>query len=175
MSISALLAALAAAVTPGTYDVDAAASTLRYVVVHKLHHVDAASKQVEGRAVVKPDGTILTEVRAKVASFRSGDGNRDEHMIETMNVGSFPYVTFKGKGAGGAADVQLQGQLDFHGVKKPYAVPLKVEPQGDGSLHVTGGLDVSLDEHKVERPSLLFVKIEDNCHIDVDLTLRPAR
>jgi len=175
MSISALLLTLAAAIAPGTYAVDPATSTLRYVVVHKLHQVDATSKQVEGRAVVKPDGTVLTEVRAQVASFRSGDGNRDEHMLETMNVSSYPYVTFKGRGSAGAGEVQMQGQVDFHGVKKAYTVPLQVEPQGDGALHVTGGFDISLDGHHVERPSLLFVKIEDSCHIDVDLTLQPAK
>jgi polyisoprenoid-binding protein YceI len=166
---------IAAAVAPGTYAVDPGASTLRYVVVHKLHKVDATSNQVEGRAVVKPDGSALTEVRAQVASFKSGDGNRDEHMLETMNVGSYPYVTFKGVAKSAAESVNLQGQVDFHGVKKPYTVPVKIEAQPDGTLHVTGGFDISLDSHNVDRPSLLFVKVDDACHIDVDLTLHPAK
>jgi polyisoprenoid-binding protein YceI len=119
---------------------------------------------------------VLTEVRAQVASFRSGDGNRDEHMLETMNVGSYPYVVFKGlTRAAEPGAVQMQGQVDFHGVKKPYKVSLTLETMPDGTLHVTGGFDVSLEAHAVERPSLLFVKIEDACHIDVDLMLRGAK
>lgn len=166
---------IAAAIAPGTYAVDPAASTLKYTVVHKLHQVDATSNQVEGRALVKPDGSAITEVRAQVASFKSGDGNRDEHMLETMDVGSYPYVTFKGLTKSLGESVKLQGQLDFHGVKKPYTVPVKIDAQSDGTLHVTGGFDVSLDGHKVERPSLLLVKVEDACHIDLDLTLHPMK
>jgi polyisoprenoid-binding protein YceI len=166
---------LAAAVAQGSYAVDASASTLRYVVTHKLHEVDATSKEVEGRAVVKPDGNVITEVRAAVASFRSGDGNRDEHMLEVMNVGSFPYVVFKGLTRAETGTVQMQGQVELHGVKKPYAVTLAVESQPDGTLHVKGGFDVSLDAHGIDRPSLLFVKIDDSCHIDVDLVLRAGK
>lgn len=166
---------MAAAIAPGSYAVDPGSSTLRYVVVHKLHKVDATSSQVEGRAVVKPDGSAITEVRAQVASFKSGDGNRDEHMLETMNVGSYPYVTFKGIAKSAGESVTMQGQVDFHGVKKPYAVPVRIEAQPDGTLHVTGGFDISLDGHNVERPALLFVKVDDACHVDVDLTLHPAK
>jgi len=179
MFLIALLVAAAAA--PGTWSVDPAASSLRYVVVHKLHKVDATSKEVEGKALVKPDGTVLTEVRATVASFKSGDGNRDEHMLEVMNTGTFPMVIFKGKaqvGADGAlpdGPLTMQGQVELHGVKKPYSVPLTVAAQPDGSIHITGAFDVSLDGHGIERPSLLFVKVDDACHIDVDLVLRGAR
>jgi polyisoprenoid-binding protein YceI len=166
---------VAAAVAQGSYAVDPAVSTLRYVVTHKLHEVDATSKEVEGRAVVRPDGSAITEVRAQVASFRSGDGNRDEHMLEVMNPGSFPYVVFKGLTRAETGNVQMQGQVELHGVKKPYTVPLTVEAQPDGSLHVKGSFNVSLDGHGIDRPSLLFVKIEDACHIDVDLVLRGAK
>jgi polyisoprenoid-binding protein YceI len=176
MALLALLLALAPA-----YTVDAAGSTLKYTVTHKLHQVDAASKQVEGKAVVRGDSTILTEVRAQVMSFRSGDGNRDEHMDEVMNVGTWPVVTFKGiarLGSGGqlpAGPLQMDGQLELHGVKQPYKVNLTVTPEADGSLRVKGSFDVSLDAHHIERPSLLFVKIDDACHLDVDLLLRESK
>ena len=176
----ALLCLLGATVSAGTYAVDPSASTLKYTVVHKLHQVDATSKQVEGKAVVRPDGTALTEVRAQVASFRSGDGNRDEHMAEVMDVGKFPYVVLKavGKlGPGGEVPqpLAMNAQVELHGVKQSYPVQVSVQPQADGSLHVTSAFDVSLDAHKIDRPSLLFVKIEDACHVDVDLLLRPEK
>lgn len=168
----------AASLSPGVYAVDTAASTVRYTVVHKLHEVDAASKEVEGKAMVRPDGSVLTEVRAPIASFRSGDGNRDEHMMEVMNVGTYPAVTFKGvaklpaPGELPQGPLQMDGQVDLHGVKTRVAVPLSVTPQPDGSLRVRGSLEVSLDQHHIDRPSLLFVKVDDACRIDVDLLLR---
>ncbi|MGZ6142473.1 MAG: YceI family protein [Myxococcales bacterium] len=175
-----LVFAVAAAVAPGTLAVDPSASTLKYTVVHKLHKVDATSHEVEGKAVVRPDGTVLTEVRAQVATFRSGDGNRDEHMAETMELGKFPNVVLKavGKlGPGGAVPEPLvmNAQVELHGVKQAYPIQVSVQPQPDGSLHVTSAFDVGLDSHQIDRPSLLFVKIEDACHVDVDLVLREEK
>lgn len=172
MLIALILASAAAA--PGTWTVDSAQSALRYAVNHKLHKVDATSKEAEGKAVVRPDGTLMVEVRAPVASFKSGDGNRDEHMLEVMNVGAHPFVVFKGLGhlAHGDAQLQLQGQIELHGVKAPAPVSLSLEAQPDGSLRVKGSFDVSLDAHGIERPSLLFAKVDDACRIEVDLLLR---
>jgi len=56
-------------------------------------------------------------------------------------------------------------------VKVPVTVPLTVEER-DGAIRVRGHFDLSLEAHRVERPSLLFVKIDDACGIDVDLLLR---
>lgn len=171
-----LVALLVAAIAPGTWAVEPSASTLKYTVVHKLHQVDAASKQVEGKAVLKPDGTLLTEVRAPVTSFRSGDGNRDEHMDEVMEVGKFPLVVLKAIGKVPAeGPLSLNAQVDLHGVKKSYPVQVRLEPQPDGAVRATAAFDVDLDAHRIDRPSLLFVKIEDACRIDVDLLLRPER
>jgi hypothetical protein len=35
-----------------------------------------------------------------------------------------------------------------------------------------GSFDASLDAHGIERPSLLFAKVDDACRIEVDLLLR---
>jgi polyisoprenoid-binding protein YceI len=171
-----LIALIAAALlAPGTWAVDPSASTLRYGIVHKLHRVDGVSKEVEGKALSRPDGTVLIQVRVPVASFKSGDGNRDEHMLETLNVGSFPFVVFKAIARSGEGPVQLEGELDLHGVKKAYPITVELQPQPDGALRVKGQFDVSLDAHKVERPSLLFIQIDDRCRIDVDLLLREEK
>ena len=37
---------------------------------------------------------------------------------------------------------------------------------------MTSRFEVSLDKYAVERPSLLFVKIEDACDIEVDFWLQ---
>ena len=176
-----IAALVASAALANAYAVDPSASTLRYTVTHKFHRVEAASKEVEGKAVVRPDGSVLTQVRAPVISFKSGDGNRDEHMDEVMEVGTYPLVVFKGLARlapGGqlpGGPLQMDADVDLHGVKRPYHVALTVMPQPDGALRVTGTFDVSLDAHHVDRPSLLFVKIEDACRIDLDLILREEK
>jgi polyisoprenoid-binding protein YceI len=178
-TLAALALTLAAGAGPQLLSVDAAASAVRFHVNHKLHTVDGASHAVEGKAALEPDGTVKAMVRIPLQSFGTGDSNRDSHMLETLEAGQFPHVVFKGVGkvasqAPGSSQVTLRGELDFHGVKRPVEVPVTVEFAADGSARVKGKLAISLDAHRVERPSLLTIKIDDACTIDLDLLLRRA-
>ncbi len=181
--MSSLLVALllGSPLSPGSsFAADPAASRLRYHVVHELHRVDAETGKVEGRAVVKPDGTVQTMVRAAVASFLSGDANRDAHMQETLETGRFPSVTFRGVARLGAdlhvpPSLPMDGEVELHGVRRPVHVVLAMEREGDGALRVRTSFEVSLDSFGIQRPSLLFIKIADACRIDVDLQLREER
>ncbi len=122
---------LVAAAGPENFAVDASKSVLKYHIVHKLHQVDAESHSVEARAVLQPDGTTQLMARSPVGSFKSGDGNRDEHMQEVVEANKFPNVTLKGtfkteKPATFPAEqkVTLNGELEFHGVKQTVQVPV---------------------------------------------------
>jgi polyisoprenoid-binding protein YceI len=172
----ALLAATGAA--PKVLTLDPAASAVRFHVSHKLHQVDGISKGAEGKAILEANGAVRTMVRIPVQSFDSGDANRDSHMLETLQAGQHPYVVFKGVGSlpsaasGGApVAVTLRGELDFHGVKRAVEVPVFVQFGADGSARVQGKLTVSLEAHQIERPSLLLVKLDDECTIVFDLKL----
>ena len=172
-----LTALLAQAPATNTYSVDLQKSAIHYTIVHKLHKVHATSHLAQGKAVLKSDGTLQVMLRAPVASFESGDGNRDEHMRETMEEPKYPFVTYKGvaKLAGGTLppnlDLVLDGQLEFHGRKQAEKVAVHVDRASTAGAHASGRLSVSLDRYQVERPSLLFIKIDDACVIDFDLEL----
>ncbi len=180
---NALLALLLTAALPSgaSFSVDPAASTIRYTVVHKLHRVEGVTHEMEARAVVKDDGSVLVMVRVPMASFRSGDGNRDEHMVEAVDAGKFPFVVLKGIVHLGpareapASPVTLDGGVALHGVATPVKVPTTLTVERDGAVRARGAFDVSLDAHGVQRPSLLFVKIDDDCHVDFDVSMREAR
>ncbi|HEY6100037.1 MAG TPA: YceI family protein [Anaeromyxobacter sp.] len=178
---AALALALAAAAPRETFVVDPAATVVRFHLTHKLHQVYGRSSSVEGKAVVEPDGKVLAMVRIPVASFDSGDSNRDAHMRETLAAGKHPFVVFKGLTSlvvpaahGKPIPMQLRGELDFHGVTRPIEVPVTVEFASDGTATVRGKMTVSLEAHEIDRPSLLFVKVGDACTIELDLKLRRA-
>ena len=176
-SLAALVLLAATGAAPRALTLDPAASTVRFHVSHKLHEVDGVSRMAEGKAILEPDGTVRTMVRIPVQSFDSGDANRDSHMLETLQAGRHPYVVFKGVGAvpstapGAPVAVTLRGELDFHGVKRAVEVPVSVQFGADGSARVQGKLTVSLEAHRIERPSLLLVKLDDGCTIAFDLKL----
>jgi polyisoprenoid-binding protein YceI len=174
---------LVAAALPanGSFQVDPAASAVRYTVVHKLHRVEGTAGDLEARAVVKDDGQVLAMVRLPVTSLRSGDANRDEHMLEVLEAGKFPFVVLKGVARLGASreipaePVPMQVQLQVHGVDTAQTVPLELKLQPDGTVRVRGAFVISLDAHRVQRPSLLFVKIDDDCRVAFDLLMREGR
>jgi polyisoprenoid-binding protein YceI len=175
------LVLLSAPAATRTYAVEPGRSTLRYHVVHKFHDVTGVSSGIEGKAVLGPDGKILAMVRAPVASFDSGDRNRDGHMQEAVAAARFPFVVFKGVARldggvpgtpGAGVEVRMEGEVELHGVRRAVALPVRVELGPDGIARARGSLEVSLESFGIERPSLLFVKVEDACRIDVDLVLR---
>jgi polyisoprenoid-binding protein YceI len=181
-ALAALVIALATASPSETYTVDPASTVVRFHLRHKLHEVDGRSSSIEGKAVVEPDGKVMAMVRIPISTFDSGDANRDAHMRETLEVGKHPFVVFKGLTSlvvpaahGRPIPLRLEGELDFHGVKRPVDVPATVEFGSDGSATVRGKMRVSLEAFRVERPSLLFVKVDDDCAIDFSLRLRSDR
>lgn len=181
LAVLASALALASASSPQTLTVDPSATVVRFHLNHKMHEVDGRSTAVEGKAVVEPGGRVLAMVRIPVASFDSGDANRDSHMRETLDTGKHPFVVFKGVASmvvpaayGKAVPMTLQGELDFHGVTRPLEVPVSVEFGEDGSAVVKGRMKVSLEAHLVKRPSLLFVKVDDECTIEFSLEMRRA-
>jgi polyisoprenoid-binding protein YceI len=175
-----ILLALAVAAS-GALVVDPAASVVKFHLDHKLHKVDGRSSSIEGKAIVGEDGKVMTMIRIPVSSFDTGDANRDSHMRETLEAAKHPHVVLKGVTSvtvpvahGKPVETRLQGELDFHGVKQAVTVPVEVSFQPDGGALVRAKFQVSLEAHKIERPSLLFVKVEDQLVMNVELKLRPA-
>ncbi len=178
-ALAALALLLAGASEQQAYTVDAAQSTIRYHVNHKLHAADGRSSSIEGKAVIQPDGKVLAMVRVPVATFDSGDANRDANMRDTLEAGRFPFVVFKGvtslvmpAALGMGIPTTLHGELEFHGVKQPVQVPATLQFASDGSARVTGSVKLSLDAYRIERPSLLMIKLDDACAIEFDLKLK---
>jgi polyisoprenoid-binding protein YceI len=159
---------------------DVREGTLTYKVVHRLHEVQGKTKQVEGRALVQEDGSAKVQVRAKVASFDSGNSNRDAHMREATHEAAHPYATLKGTLSGLtlplAAPLQttLHAIVELNGEKQSVEVPVKLEP-APGGVHATFSFPISLDALKVERPELLLVQVDDRVMIGGDLKFEAAK
>lgn len=173
--LSAVTVARAAA---ADFSVAAAESAITYHLVHKFHKVDGTSQKIEGRARLLSDGKVQVMVRAAVRSFDSGNVNRDAHMQEVMDAAKYPEVTLKAAADGLSIPAQFpttmsttfKAQLSFHGVQKLLTLPVTLTWKSDHKVQATTSFTISLDEYKVERPSLMFVKVEDPLKIDVKVT-----
>jgi polyisoprenoid-binding protein YceI len=156
-------------------------STVTYHIVHKFHRVDGVSKHVEGRARVQAAGPTQVAIRVPVESFDSGNTNRDAHMKEAVEAARYPIVELKAVADGLAVPDRFpttlqktcRAQLTFHGVTQQLEVPVTVRFDAADKVSVTASFTVSLDSYKVERPSLMFVKIDDAMKIDAQLSFGP--
>ena len=153
-------------------------SVLSYRLVHKFHAVEGVTNAVEGRARLFPDGGVQVAVRARVDSFDSGNGNRDAHMREVTEAARVPFVWLKAIAPGPAPEdgsperhLVLDAELTFHGVARRLAIPVKVRFDSTSRATAEASFPVSLEAYGVERPSLLFVKVDDRLEISATLVL----
>jgi hypothetical protein len=158
------------------YSVTDGKSFIKYTLVHKAHtFAGTADKGIEGKVKVV-NGTAQLMVRVPVGNFDSGNSNHDSNMRDTVEALKYPNVELKALAEGvtpaasGTTKHTLKGKLTFHGVTNNVEVPVDVTWNGK-SAKVVGKFSISLEGYKIERPSLLFVKVEDKLDIDVDLTI----
>ena len=151
-----------------------------YTLVHKFHQVQGTSQKLEGRARVLPDGTAQVQVRAPLASFDSGNSNRDAHMREATHELQHPHVTVKGTLTGvrlplaGPLEQSMQATVELNGERHTLPVQVKLAQGGD-KLHATYSFAVSLDAFKIERPELMLIKVEDAVKMDGELVFEESK
>jgi len=159
---------------PVTYNLEVARSTATYHVVHKLHQVEGVDGKLEGKARRLDDGTVQAMVRGLVKDFDSHNGNRDEHMQETVEAAKFPGVTVKAvlKEADPAPKsykAEATCEVTLHGVTQTVKAPVEVSYDEAGKAHVSGSFNVSMEGFKIQRPALLFVPVDDAIKVELDL------
>lgn len=159
------------------YSVVPGASKIVYHVVHKLHKVDGVSTQVTGKARVTPSGQVQVVVRVAADSFESGNVNRDAHVKEVVEAGSYNTIELKALCDGlsppasfpATVEKRCTGKLSFHGVDLKTEIPVKLAYESAARLIATSSFTLSLDAFKIERPSLMFVKVNDELRVDASV------
>ena len=144
---------------------------ITYTVVHKFHEVHGVSKAATVTAVVDDQG-LKVMARATVKSFDSGNSSRDAHVQEVTDAAKFPVVTVRALAPGfalpsaaGVTKLSVKGEVELHGVKTALPIQLEIKLADPKHLSVTFDMTDSLEGHKIERPALLFVKVDDAMRI----------
>lgn len=148
------------------------ASTLTYHVSHPLHHVEGVSHAARGKGICHA-GVCNFLAAVPVKSFKSGDTNRDLHMIEVVRGAKFPLVTVRTQLPesdlkGGSIHVNLT--IQFAGQTAHYnQVPFKLVPEGK-AIRIVGTIPTKVSDFKIKPPELLAMPIKDAIPVDVDMT-----
>jgi hypothetical protein len=66
----------------------------------------------------------------------------------------------------------FKAQLSFHGVKQVMEVPIELTWESPTKVKAETRFDVSLESFHVERPSLMFVKVNDALGIEATVVFK---
>ena len=138
-------------------------SLITYFGVHYLHKWEGSTSDVKG--VVSHNKNIdqyECSISVPLSTFSSGNDNRDSNMLVYCRAFDFPNINFQStsiKVKGSA--LEIEGKIEFAGEEKDIKTNAKLNSLDNNFFAIEGELDILLSEFKVERPSLLFVEIED--------------
>jgi hypothetical protein len=136
-------------------------SKVNYLVTYLIKKADGDSVESKGKGECANTCEFL--VAAPIKSFQSKDSNRDSNMLKYTKADKFPLVVAKITSKNEITNGELLADLeiDFGGIKHLYKNIKFNATLAKGNLHVEGKLDLLLDQHKIEKPSLMGVEIKE--------------
>ena len=138
-------------------------SLITYFGVHYLHKWEGSTSDVKG--VVSYDKNIdqyECSISVPLSTFSSGNDNRDSNMLVYCRAFDFPNINFQSTSIKvNESTLEIEGIIEFAGEEKEIKTNAKLNSLDNNLFAIEGELDILLSEFKVERPSLLFVEIED--------------
>lgn len=128
------------------------------------------------RPLEGPVGTLYFEV--DLATLDTGIGLRNRHMRENyLEVDSYPFASFEGRIDWIRPDsvpgfrVAASGTFSAHGVERPRELSCTARSDGDGFL-VNCGFPVLLQDHDIDIPRLMFMRLAEEVQLELDFRLR---
>ncbi|RZK97803.1 MAG: YceI family protein [Pedobacter sp.] len=134
---------------------------------------DIEAKSTTGTSAINPKtGEMLFKVSN--TSFKFPKKLMQEHFNENyMESEKFPFSEFKGKITGaydvtknGTYKVIVSGNLNIHGVSKPYSGPAELTVS-DGSIAAKASFKVKIADHEIKIPSLVFKNIAEFVEVTI--------
>ena len=103
-------------------------------------------------------------LRVNLTTFDSGNTNRDSNMLTYLEAFTYPDVVFvSSKISIKGENAFIDGKLTLHGITKEISTEAKLSL--DNGFIASGTFSILLSDFGIERPSLLFKKIEDEIRI----------
>jgi hypothetical protein len=158
--------ALMANTLKGKYELKS--SKIDYVVKYLIKKAEGSSTAAKGKGECSDIGCDFL-VAAPIKSFNSKDSNRDFNMLKATKADKFPVVVAKIKAPVDlTADFKTDVEIEFAGEKHTYPGVVFKTSGNAQSFNAAGTLNVSLNNYKIEKPSLMGVDIEDTMPVTIN-------
>ena len=138
-------------------------SLITYFGVHYLHEWEGSTSDVNGVVSYnKASEQYECSISVPLSTFSSGNDNRDSNMLVYCKAFDFPNINFQSTSIKVQENtLEIEGRIEFAGKEKEIKTSAKLNGLDNNLFAIEGELDILLSEFEVERPSLLFVEIED--------------
>ena len=117
----------------------------------------------------------MTEFKVYLDSIDTGIGLRNTHMRENyLHTEKYPYAVYSGKItqvdtiSTSEYNITAAGEFDIHGTKQNKQINVKFFKYGE-LYKSTADFILKFSEFKIEQPSFLFNKVDDNIKIHLSL------
>lgn len=174
-SAVALFLALPLSAEMLTFELDPAATTVQFNFGATLHTVRGTLRAREGRVRLdSATGTAEGRVVLDAASAQTGNRRRDRKMHEkVLESRRYPDIVFTVErvsgtlNRGGRSDIQLHGTLDWHGTRRPFALPAVATVDGS-RVDARGIGTIRYMEWGLPDPSFFLLRVSKEVRIEVN-------
>lgn len=147
-------------------------SFVSYGMNHLLHSWVGTSKDLNGVAQIGSNGKLeKVAIVTKVSAFDSENSNRDAHMLEVVESIKYPNISFYSTSISESkpGELEVKGVLQFHGVNKETSFKAFIASKGSSST-VKGEFIFLLEDHKIERPSFMLNKVDNEVKVNFEVS-----
>ncbi len=138
---------------------------------HVLHAWDGTSSDLNGAVVISPENKIQkVAIVSKVSAFDSKSSNRDAHMLEVTEALKVPNISFSSTSITESknGELEIKGTLQFHGVNKEISFKASRKEEASAT-NVAGEFIFLLEDFKIERPSFMLKKVDNEVKVKFDI------
>jgi polyisoprenoid-binding protein YceI len=145
---------------------DSGASSITYSMKHKLHKWEGVAKEMNVAAKWNERNEMnQISVQVKISAFNSGMASRDRQMLEVTDAVTHPTITFSSSEMDYTDNgIVVKGKLQFHGITRDMQTVVKMTKNNNRTEYI-GSFPILLEEYTIKRPSLLFVKVDNQVDI----------
>jgi polyisoprenoid-binding protein YceI len=155
------------------------AGNTRFSASTPLENIEAENKK--SQAILNTANNEIA-IRMNMRDFVFPNKLMQEHFNENyIESVKYPTATFSGKvdkapdyTKDGQYDLSATGKFTVHGVTKERTINGKMKIEG-GKITITSDFDVALVDHKIEVPSVVFVKIAQVIGVKANYVLTPYK
>ena len=138
-------------------------SQITYLGDHYLHKWEGSTSDISGNVFYDEEKKQYNcSVTVPLSTFSSGNDSRDSNMLIYCKAFDFPNIIFESASIKvNENSLDIEGIVEFAGKKKKIKSIAQLNNLQGNQFYVEGEFGILLSDFDIERPSLLFVKMED--------------